>query len=67
MMNFSATKTVTISEEYLRDTCLDAISDFMYNEYDIDIVNNVSANDRRLIYAKVGAMLIDFAGSNAIV
>lgn len=67
MINFSMTKTVTISEENLRDMCIDAISDFMCDEYGIEFVEDVPSDDRRLIYTKVGAALIDFARSEVIV
>lgn len=65
MINISVTKT--ISEEELRDICLNAINDYMCDEYNIDFVYDVSSDDRRLIYTKVGAALIDFAGSEVIV
>jgi hypothetical protein len=65
-MNISLTRTVTISEEYLRDICIDAISEFFSDEYNVDFVDDLSTDDRKLIYVKVGAALIDFAESEVM-
>lgn len=67
MLNISVKKRISVSEELLREVCLDAINDFMCDEYNIAFVYDVPSDNRKLIYAKVGAALIDFAESEVIV
>ena len=61
-MNIIYTKEVEIDEKYLRDTCIDAISDYVSDDLGISFVDDLASDVRRLIYAKVGALLIDYAG-----
>lgn len=58
--------TVTISEEYFRDICVNAIADVFCDETNEDFVEVVSAEDRKAIYMKVGMALIDYAKSEVI-
>lgn len=58
--------TLDISEDYLRDVCVNAIADTFCDETSEDFVETVSAEDRKAIYVSVGMALIDYAKSEVI-
>lgn len=66
MIHIPYSTTVDFSEDYLRDVCVNAIAEVFCDETGQDFVDVVSSDNRRLIYAKVGAALIDYSGSEVI-
>ena len=63
-MNITCTKTVKIDEECLRVICVDAISDYVSDYLGINFFDDIPSDMRILIYAKVGTLLIDYAGKD---
>ena len=61
MISYTKMETKEIDEKYL----FESVKDFLFEEY-IDESNNVEdlpKDVQRLVFAKIGAMMIDYAGS----
>lgn len=66
MISFARIKTDSIDEEALFEDLKDYLfEEEVFNIFDdyIDIVKNLPKDVQRLIFAKIGAMMIDYAGS----
>ena len=61
MISYTKMETKEIDEEYL----FDSVKDFLLLEEidDDNLVEDLPKDVQRLIFAKIGAMLIDYAGS----
>lgn len=61
MISYTTMVTKEIDEEYL----FDSVKDFLLIEEidDDNLVEDLPKDVQRLVFAKVGAMLIDYAGS----
>jgi len=61
MIKYTKMETKEIDEKYL----FDSVKDFLFAECvdEYDNVEDLPKDVQRLIFAKIGAMLIDYAGS----
>ena len=61
----SFTRVETIDEKKIFDSVVDFLSDeeIEMSDFGYKILSNMPKDVQRLIFAKVGAMLIDYAGS----
>ena len=65
MISFTRVETREIDEKKI----FDSVTDFLFDEeielsgFDYETLSNMPKDVQRIVFAKVGAMLIDYAGS----